>query len=126
MKTIEIENFKGIKAELIYDNIIHKYSDKTKGILMTKSPKSGRPRRATPYASGWTVNQVATKNGYRDVVWNATNWQLTHLLENGHFISNQGALGWSAPRKHIKPAYLEVRDPFIDAMKKAKLEVDFK
>lgn len=125
MKNINIEKFKGLKVKLNYEKIMHKYSTKTKNILIAKSPRSGRSR-ATPYADGWTVVSETVEKGYRDVIWNATNWQLTHLLENGHFISNQGALGWSPPNKHIRQAYLDVRDQYANAMKKAELEVDFK
>jgi hypothetical protein len=126
MKNISLEKFRGLKAQVKFDKIMHKYSKKTKDILVTRSPKSGRAGRATPYYSGWVVDSEAVKNGYRDVVWNSTNWQLTHLLENGHFISNRGALGWAEPQKHIRQAYLDVRDSYIDAMRKAELEVDFK
>lgn len=125
MKKVNINSFHGIKAKIDYEPIMHKYSEKTRKILVSSSPKSGRAGRITPYYMGWEVNSGTFKNGYRDVVWNRTNWQLTHLLENGHFISNQGALAWSAPRKHIKPAYLDVRDPYIKAMQKAKIDVDF-
>lgn len=126
MKNISLEKFRGLKAKLNFEKIQHKYSNKTKNILIATSPKSGRAGRATPYYSGWIVTVEATKHGYQDTVWNETNWQLTHLLENGHFIANRKSLGWSAPRKHIKPAYLEIRDPYINAMRKVKVEVDFK
>lgn len=126
MKNISLEKFKGIKAKINFDKVMHKYANKTKNILMATSPKSGRAGRATPYYSGWVVETQDVNNGHKETIWNETNWQLTHLLENGHFISNQRSLGWSAPRKHIKPAYLEIREPYINAMQKAEIEVDFK
>lgn len=127
MKNINLEKFKGIKAEVKYKDIIDKYSEKACNQLKATSPRSGRAGRKRPYYAGWTVNKEDHKNGYRDTVWNKTNWQLTHLLENGHFIKNRvGAIYWSPPAKHIKPAYLEVRDKYIKAMRKAPLDVDFK
>lgn len=126
MKTISIENFHGIKVKVEYKKIMDKYAEKTKDTLISTSPKSGRGGRKTPYAQGWTVREEFVNKGYRDVVWNKTNWQLTHLLENGHFITNQGALSWSAPRKHIKPAFESVKDKYIRAMKKAEIKADFK
>lgn len=126
MKNKSLEHFKGIKVKIQYEPIIHKYSGKTQKILETTSPKSGRAGRETPYFQGWAVDTVVTPKGYKDVVWNKTNWQLTHLLENGHFIKNRQTLSWSAPRKHIKPAYLTIRDPYVNAMKKVDIDVDFK
>ena len=127
MKTIRIEDFKGIEAEVEYKEIIDKYSEKACNQLKATSPKSGRAGRKTPYYRGWTVNKEDHKNGYRDTVWNKTNWQLTHLLENGHFIKNRtDGIFWSPPIKHIKPAYLNVRDKYIKAMRNASIEVDFK
>lgn len=126
MKTIDIEHFKGIVADIEYKPIIDEYARKAMKILRNVSPRSGRQGRKTPYWQGWEVMEKHIPHGYSDSVWNRTNWQLTHLLENGHFITNQGAISWSAPRKHIRPTYLEIRDPYIRAMKKAKIEADFK
>lgn len=126
MKKINIEDFRGLDVKIEYKKIMDKYGKKTRNILRSTSPKSGRPNRATPYSEGWIVTPSVFEHGYRDVVWNETNWQLTHLLENGHFITNQGALSWSPPQKHIKEAYLNVKDSYIRAMRKAELEADFK
>lgn len=127
MKTIRIEDFKGIEVTIKYKEIMDKYSEKACNQLKATSPKSGRAGRKHPYYAGWIVNKEDYKNGYRDTVWNKTNWQLTHLLENGHFIKNRtDGIFWSPPSKHIKPAYLDVRDSYIKAMQKAPLEVDFK
>ena len=126
MRRTTLEKFRGLSVDVEYKPIIDKYARKTKTTLMGTSPKSGRPNRKTPYYAGWDVKQEYLSSGYRDIVWNKTNWQLTHLLENGHFITNQGALSWSAPRKHIKPAFDSVKDKYIKAMKKAKIKADFK
>jgi len=127
MKNISLEKFRGIKAEIQYEDIMHKYSEQTSNKLKATSPKSGRAGRKTPYYLGWTVNKEDYKNGHRDTVWNETNWQLTHLLENGHFIKNRtDGLYWSPPIKHIRPAYLEVKDKYIRAMRRAPIDVDFK
>lgn len=128
MKTKDLEDINGIKAEIDYEEIVKKYANETKEKLISPavSPHSDRPNRTTPYRLGWIVTEKSNKGMLRDTVWNETNWQLTHLLENGHFITNHGALAWSAPRKHIKPTYDTMKPKFIDAMKKAKVIVDFK
>lgn len=125
MKKINIEDFKGIKAEVQYKKVIDKYGKKTKDILIATSPDSER-NRATPYRLGWVVHPETFKSAYRNTVWNETNWQLTHLLENGHFITNHDALAWSPPQKHIRPAYDRVKDGFMRDMKKVKVKFEFK
>lgn len=65
--------------------------------LRNTSPKGASGR----YARGWTVK----KDGkFVRVVYNKTDWQLTHLLENGHVIKNQfGTYGRAPAIKHIAP-----------------------
>ena len=59
------------------------------------------PRRTGAYASGWKVKKESAKSV---VVHNATHYQLTHLLENGHVIRNKkGTYGRAPAHKHIKP-----------------------
>lgn len=62
--------------------------------------KSTSPRKSGKYARGWGVKEE--KNGA--VVYNKTNWQLTHLLENGHIVRNKkGTYGRAPAYPHIKP-----------------------
>ena len=52
------------------------------------------------YAKGWRVK----KEGRTITVHNATEYRLTHLLENGHVIRNQyGTYGRTRATPHIKP-----------------------
>lgn len=128
MKTIDLDDFNGIKAKIDYEEIIKKYAEKAKNTLRSESPKSGRPNRSTPYWTGWTISAKKVRKGLRLTVWNETNWQLTHLLENGHWISNRAHpnISWSPPIKHIRPTYMRTKPQYIKAMKKAKIDVDFK
>ena len=59
------------------------------------------PVKTGSYARGWSVK----KNGKMDaVVHNRTDYQLTHLLENGHVIRNKkGTYGRTRGIKHIAP-----------------------
>lgn len=58
------------------------------------------PRQSGEYAKGW----VADRKDKGWIVHNATNYQLTHLLENGHVIRNKkGTYGRTSGIKHIKP-----------------------
>ena len=70
--------------------------------LRNTSPK--RPKGGS-YARGWSLKRVRTRAGVADViVHNRTDYQLTHLLENGHLIVNKkGTYGRTNPIKHIEP-----------------------
>lgn len=59
------------------------------------------PVKTGSYAKGW---KVGTRRGSDYIVHNATDYQLTHLLENGHVIRNKkGTYGRAPAHKHIKP-----------------------
>ena len=63
------------------------------------------PRKTGDYAKGWKVKKERGKDGLHTVtVHNKTNYQLTHLLENGHVVRNKkGTYGRTRPIKHIAP-----------------------
>ena len=122
MKSTNITKFKKFTANIEYQKIVDKYAKESTEILKSTSPSSGRPNRTKPYKDGWDVEEKDFPHAHRDVVWNRTNWQLTHLLENGHFITNHNALAWSPPIPHIKPTYDRVRPKFVRAMRKAEIK----
>lgn len=60
------------------------------------------------YSATWTLKKAKGWGGYVPgyIVHNSKNYQLTHLLENGHVIRNKkGTYGRTAPHKHIEPVY---------------------
>lgn len=67
--------------------------------------KSTSPKKTGDYAKGWKLKRERGRNGINDVtIHNATDWHLTHLLENGHVIRNKkGTYGRAPAHKHIKP-----------------------
>ena len=67
--------------------------------------KSTSPKKSGDYAKGWKLKRERGLNGINDVtIHNATDWHLTHLLENGHVIRNKkGTYGRTRGIKHIKP-----------------------
>ncbi len=78
--------------------------------------KNTSPVKTGSYAKGWGTK----KQGEMDVVvHNRTDYQLTHLLENGHVIRNKkGTYGRAPAHKHIKP----VEDWAIDELPRRIIE----
>lgn len=66
--------------------------------------KNNSPKNTGKYRKGWRVKTEKGKGYVSCVIHNATNWQLTHLLEKPHAIRNQfGSWGTSIPKPHIAP-----------------------
>ena len=61
------------------------------------------------YSATWTLKRDKHSGGYFGtwIVHNSKNYQLTHLLENGHVVVNaKGSTGKrAAAHKHIEPVY---------------------
>lgn len=73
------------------------------------------PKKTGDYRKGWRVDKRQGKGYVHATIYNATNWQLTHLLEKPHVIRNQyGTWGTSKPIVHIEP----VEQECIQAYKK--------
>ena len=63
--------------------------------------KNTSPVKTGSYAKGWGTKKVGDMDV---VVHNRTDYQLTHLLENGHVIRNKkGTYGRTHGIKHIAP-----------------------
>jgi len=63
--------------------------------------RSTSPKKTGSYAKGWAVKRL---DDMTSTVYNRTDYQLTHLLENGHVIKNKkGTYGRVPGTKHIKP-----------------------
>ena len=78
--------------------------------------KNTSPVKTGSYAKGWGVKKLGDMDV---VVHNRTDYQLTHLLENGHVIRNKkGTYGRAPAHKHIKP----VEEWAIDELPRRILE----
>ena len=97
------------------DKILSDYAGDVKGItnnainVVSKQAvsrlKEKSPKKTGDYSKGWTAKKQHGLGGIVDiVVHNKTDYQLTHLLENGHVKKNQyGEYGRTTPKVHIKP-----------------------
>ena len=87
--------------------------------LIKESPRSGIARR-TKYYKGWTIKTGARtrKRSYKytKIIWNKTNYQLTHLLEFGHHTKN--GTGWVKAQPHIRKVEEEYGTKFADLLGK--------
>lgn len=90
--------------------VTYKIAEDGKNKLKVTSPK-----RTGDYRKGWRVSKRSGKGFAHATIYNATDWQLTHLLEKPHAIRNQyGTWGTSKPQVHIEP----VEQECIQAYKK--------
>ncbi len=91
------------------DEVLDKASKSCAKQLKSSSPVGEGPNKGR-YAKGWSVKKDKSLKGISKIgdytVHNKTDWQLTHLLENGHVIKNQyGSYSGRVPAvPHIKDA----------------------
>ncbi len=62
--------------------------------------KNTSPKRTGDYRKGWRTKTIKGKGFVTSIVHNATDYQLTHLLEKPHLKRNGGM---TTPKVHIAP-----------------------
>lgn len=113
-----LENYKeDIDEDVIetVDEVTKKARDELKQI----SPR-GKGKRSNPYYKGWSIKLSKRRTGvYHKVIWNKTNYQLTHLLESGHYSRNKKRWIDPSPKGgHIRPIEEKYNVEFVDLLKK--------
>jgi len=115
---VDIDNLANeISRQLaLYANAVEEDVDKAaqKGVKEGKNKLHQiSPEGATgDYAKGWDTK----KKGNNYILWNATDYQLTHLLENGH-VNRDGSR--TTPQPHIKPVEKQMIKDFEKEIRKA-------
>lgn len=88
--------------------------------LKATSPKKAKGKGAGRYAKGWKIDQKAKKTYAQTIIHNKE-YQLTHLLENGHDIVRDGkVVGHAKAQPHIKPVEEWVQKEMVERIE-AKL-----
>ena len=127
-KTIKREDFQNVLKEYLenyVEDINEDVEDTTNTVikeakqeLIQKSPKSGIARK-TKYYKGWAIKnggRTRKRKYYSKVIWNKTNYQLTHLLENGHH--KRDGTGWVEAKPHIGKVQEKYGLKFADLLEK--------
>lgn len=95
--------------------VVDEVTRKAKDELKQTSPR-GQGSRTNPYYKGWAVKLSKKRTGvYHKVIWNRTNYQLTHLLEFGHATRNGGR---TRAIPHIRPVEEKYNVEFVDKLEK--------
>lgn len=82
--------------------------------LKKTSPKKARGKKAGHYAKSWAVDKK-TKKQYAQTIIHNKDYQLTHLLENGHDIVRDGkVVAHANAQPHIKPVEEWVKREMVE------------
>ena len=102
--TVQMERLLSEYSEEV-QNVTNEAADKVAKECVKKL-KSSSPKRPGhgQYARGWKVKKERGQGGGDAAIVHNTQYQLTHLLENGHVIRNaKGTYGRAPAHKHIEP-----------------------
>lgn len=84
-----------------------------------KNQKDGPKIRRGKYARGWKVKEEKSTTIPTYTVHNATDYQLTHLLEYGHVLKKGGRVyGRAKPYPHIAKAEAQAIKTFENSIRK--------
>lgn len=91
--------------------------------LRSTSPVSKESPRRGRYAKGWRYSSEGGAGRTGEVyIYNQTDWQLTHLLEDGHSIKNRFSgdrvIGSAGGTKHIA-----IAEGYVESLLERKLRV---
>lgn len=109
-----LENYKEDIDEDVIDTV-DQITKKARDELKQTSPR-GKGNRSNPYYNGWAIKLGKRRSGvYHKVIWNKTNYQLTHLLEFGHATRNGGR---TRAIPHIRPIEEKYNVEFVENLEK--------
>ena len=109
----ELENFKDVTEEAAWEGVVETSNDALQQLRNAHPSGSGKYRSWDKYNRGWTVKK--TKRDKTVQIHNATDYQLTHLLEKGHALRDGGR---SQAFVHIAPVADKCDTELLNNIKK--------
>lgn len=110
----ELNNYVGATDEAVDKGVSETAKDAVKKLQNAHPQGSGQYGSwDKKYNKGWTVKR--TKRDKTATIHNATDYQLTHLLEKGHALKNGGR---TRAFPHIAPVAEECEDELLKNIKK--------
>ena len=110
----ELNNYVGATDEAVDKGVSETAKDAVKKLQNAHPQGSGQYGSwDKKYNKGWTVKK--TKRDKTATIHNATDYQLTHLLEKGHALKNGGR---TRAFPHIAPVANECEDELLKNIKK--------
>ena len=114
----ELEEFQGVTDEAVDKGVTETAKDAVKELRNAHPSGSGKYGSwDKKYNKGWAVMQTKTDKRYhkKATIHNATDYQLTHLLEKGHALRNGGR---TRAFPHIAPVAEKCEDELVKNIKK--------
>lgn len=109
----ELKNYEGVTEEAAWNGVVETSKEAVQQLRSAHPSGSGKYRSWDKYNKGWTVKK--TKRNKTAQIHNATEYQLTHLLEKGHAL-RQGGRTQAFP--HIAPVAEKCETELLNNIKK--------
>lgn len=109
----ELKNYEGVTEEAAWNGVSETSQEALQELRSAHPPGSGVYGSWDKYDRGWTVKK--TKRDKTATIHNATDYQLTHLLEKGHAKVNGGR---TRAFPHIAPVAEKCEDELLKNIRK--------
>lgn len=109
----ELKNYEGVTEEAAWNGVSDTSKTALQELRSAHPSGSGRYGSWDKYNRGWTVKK--TKRDKTATIHNATDYQLTHLLEKGHAKVNGGR---TRAFPHIAPVAEKCEDELLRNIRK--------
>ena len=109
----ELKNYEGVTEEAAWNGVSDTSKTALQELRSAHPSGSGRYGSWDKYNRGWTVKK--TKRDKTATIHNATDYQLTHLLEKGHAKVNGGR---TRAFPHIAPVAEKCEDKLLKNIRK--------
>ena len=109
----ELKNYEGVTEEAAWNGVSDTSKTALQELRSAHPSGSGRYGSWDKYNRGWTVKK--TKRDKTSTIHNATDYQLTHLLEKGHAKVNGGR---TRAFPHIAPVAEKCEDELLKNIRK--------